>query len=39
MGSAAFNPSEATLDDLKRYVRTYQPDDTENPITSIRYQS
>lgn len=28
VGSAAFNPSQASLDDLKRYVRSYQDDNT-----------
>lgn len=28
VGSAVFNPSTASLDDLKRYVRSYQDDDT-----------
>jgi len=27
VGSAAFNPSQASLDELKRYVRSYQDDD------------
>ena len=27
VGSAAFDPSQASLDDLKRYVRSYQDDD------------
>jgi len=27
VGSAVFNPSNASLDDLKRYVRSYQDDD------------
>jgi TolA-binding protein len=39
VGSAAFNPSEASLDDLKRYVRTYQPDDTTRQYGTLTRRS
>ena len=39
VGSAAFNPSEATLDDLKRYVRTYQDDDTTRQYGTLTRRS
>lgn len=39
VGSAAFNPSEATLDDLKRYVRGYWEDDTTRQYGTLTRRS
>lgn len=39
VGSAAFNPSEALLDDLKRYVRSYQDDDTTRQYGTLTRRS
>ena len=39
VGSAAFNPSEASLDELKRYVRTYQDDDVTRQYGTLTRRS
>ncbi|MFM6191330.1 hypothetical protein [Planktothrix sp.] len=39
VGSAAFNPSEASLDDLKRYVRGYWEDDTTRQYGTLTRRS
>jgi len=39
VGSAAFNPSDATLDDLKRYVRGYWEDDTTRQYGTLTRRS
>ena len=39
VGSAAFNPSNASLDDLKRYVRSYQDDDNTRHFGTLTRRS
>ena len=39
VGSAAFNPSSASLDDIKRYVRSYQDDDTTRHFGTLTRRS
>lgn len=39
VGSAAFNPSEASMDDLKRYVRGYWEDDTTRQYGTLTRRS
>ena len=39
VGSAAFNPSQASLDDLKRYVRSYQDDNTTRHFGTLTRRS
>jgi len=39
VGSAVFNPSTASLDDLKRYVRSYQDDDRTRHFGTLTRRS
>jgi hypothetical protein len=39
VGSAVFNPSNASLDDLKRYVRSYQDDDNTRHFGTLTRRS
>lgn len=39
VGSAAFDPNQATLDDIKRYVRTYQDDDVTRQYGTLTRRS
>ena len=39
VGSAVFNPSTASLDDLKRYVRSYQDDDNTRHFGTLTRRS
>ena len=39
VGSAAFNPSSASLDDIKRYVRSYQDDNTTRHFGTLTRRS
>jgi hypothetical protein len=39
VGSAAFNPSSASLDDIKRYVRFYQDDNTTRHFGTLTRRS
>jgi hypothetical protein len=39
VGSAAFNPNQASLDDLKRYVRSYQDDDNTRHFGTLTRRS
>jgi uncharacterized phage infection (PIP) family protein YhgE len=39
VGSAAFDPSQASLDDLKRYVRSYQDDDNTRHFGTLTRRS
>ena len=39
VGSAVFNPSNASLDDLKRYVRSYQDDNTTRHFGTLTRRS
>ena len=39
VGSAVFNPSSASLDGLKRYVRSYQDDDTTRHFGTLTRRS
>ena len=39
VGSAAFNPDQASLDELKRYVRSYQDDDNTRHFGTLTRRS
>lgn len=39
VGSAAFNPNQASLDELKRYVRSYQDDDNTRHFGTLTRRS
>jgi hypothetical protein len=39
VGSAAFNPNQASLDELKRYVRSYQDDDATRHFGTLTRRS